>query len=381
MRAIHIIAGLSPSAGGPSYSVPRLCEALKPAGCETLLMSVADADAPPKPDVMSLPQDHAQVPGLSQLRISKALRGKLATAAGSAEIVHNHGLWLMPNVYAGRAAAHADRPLVVSPRGMLAAEALRFSPWKKKIFWRLLQGPALQHAAAWHATSLAEAAEIRAFGVAAPIAVIANGVDIPAITARHDAGAMRRTLVFLSRIHPKKGLPGLVEAWRRVAPQRPDWRLLIAGPDEIGHRKELAAQIARDHVDRAEISGPVYGADRDALLAAADLFVLPTRNENFGLAVAEALAAGVPAIVTKGAPWAVLQADRCGWWIDHGVEPLAAALLEATGLPSATREVMGRAGRAAMQRDFSWDAIGCQMRDAYFWLSHGGDRPATISVD
>jgi glycosyltransferase involved in cell wall biosynthesis len=249
---------------------------------------------------------------------------------------------------------------------------------KKSIVWKLWQEPAYRDAAAWHATSEAEVDEIRAFGIRAPVAVIPNGVDLSEKIALHCPEKEQRTLLFLSRIHPKKGLPELIEAWKKLAFYRPEWRLLIAGPDEGGHRKLLEAKVRQDRIPRIEFLDAVYGSAKDSLFVNADLFVLPTRSENFGMVVAEALAAGVPAIVTTGAPWQGLGFNRCGWWVEQGVEPLLAALLNATALPSSKRQAMGMRGREWMKAEFGWEAIGSRMRDLYVWLAGRGDRPICV---
>jgi glycosyltransferase involved in cell wall biosynthesis len=132
---------------------------------------------------------------------------------------------------------------------------------------------------------------------------------------------------------------------------------------------------------RVSIEGPVYGEEKQAAYRDADLFVLPTMNENFGLTVGEALAAGMPAISTKGAPWSGLEAQGCGWWIDHGIEPLAAALANATAMSCEALSAMGAKGRAWMARDFSWDRVGRDMTDAYRWLTGGTETPPTIRFD
>ena len=295
-------------------------------------------------------------------------------------MVHAHGLWLMPNVDAGRAAQRTGTGLVVSPRGMLAPEALDYSRLKKRLFWHLLQRRAYAGAAAWHATSEQEAAEIRAFGIGAPIAVIPNGIDLPAVLAEHDETKQRRRLLFLSRIHPKKGLPVLLDAWAQLARERPEWDLVIAGADEGGHRAELEARIATEAIPNVTFTGPLYGEGKSALLEDTDLFVLPTRNENFGIAVAEALAAGIPAVVTTGAPWRGLETERCGWWIEQGREPLLAALRQATAFPASERRAMGLRGRDWMARDFGWDRIGAQMGSVYRWLASDGPRPPEVQT-
>lgn len=287
----------------------------------------------------------------------------------------------MPNVYAGRAAARAGTPLIVSPRGMLSPGALAYSRWTKRLFWHVLQGPAYAQAACWHATSTQEAEELRAFGIRAPIAVIPNGIDLPAPRPRARAMGAPRAILFLGRLHPKKGLDRLIEAWAALAAERPGWHLRVVGPDEAGHRAEIVAHIARLGAPRVTFDGPLYGAERDAALAEADLFVLPTRSENFGLTVAEALGAGTPAIVTKGAPWFGLEAHRCGWWIEQGVPSLVEALRAATALTDAERAAMGARGRDWVGREFAWPGIAEQMRALYRWTVGQDGRPDFVRTD
>jgi glycosyltransferase involved in cell wall biosynthesis len=381
LRALHIVAGLDPRHGGPSYSVPRLCTALTGQGVDARILTVREAETPDRPFVSVHEQDFAATPILRALRLSSSLARAASAAAGASDVVHAHGLWLIPNVISGRAAAQTGRPLVVSPRGMLQPEALAFSAWRKRLFWTLLQGPAYAGASAWHATSTAEAEEVRAFGVRAPIAVVPNGIDLPQIdvsSGRREGPG--RTLLFIGRVHPIKGLLDLIAAWARLGDERPDWTLRIVGPDERGHRAELETMAARLGAHRIKFCGPAYGEDKAAVLRAADLFVLPSRNENFGLAAAEALAAGVPAIVSRGAPWAGLETERCGWWVERAPEPLFTALRTATALPDAERRAMGLRGRGWMARDFGWDSVAAKMLELYRWVAGGAARPHFVSL-
>jgi glycosyltransferase involved in cell wall biosynthesis len=182
----------------------------------------------------------------------------------------------------------------------------------------------------------------------------------------------------LSRIHPKKGLERLLRAWAIVEAGHPGWRLQIAGPAEDRYDVQLRALASSLGLARVSIEGPIYGDAKLAAYRRADLFVLPTLNENFAMTVAEALAAGIPVIATKGAPWRGLDSEGCGWWIDHGVDPLAAALSDAMVLPRETLKTMGGKGRAWMARDFSWARVADDMRAMYRWLARDGDRPASV---
>jgi glycosyltransferase involved in cell wall biosynthesis len=209
------------------------------------------------------------------------------------------------------------------------------------------------------------------------VAVIPNGVDIPAPAPFADPGH-DRTLLYLGRLHPKKGLDQLLRAWARVEPLRPDWRLLVLGPSEEGYGERLRRLAESLGLRRARFGGPVYGDDKLAAYTHADLFVLPSLNENFGLTVAEALASGVPVISSKGAPWSGLEKERCGWWVDRADEALAAALESATALPRQALVEMGQRGRGWMLRDFSWRVVAGQMAAVYDWLAQRGDRPSCV---
>jgi glycosyltransferase involved in cell wall biosynthesis len=381
VRSVHVIAGLDPIYGGPSYTVPRLCQALTMAGAEARLLSVAGVNAPDGSDRRFFPWDWSRVPMLRNLRCSSSLAGALRDLAPKIEVIHNHGLWLMPNVDAGRTALLSGKPFIVSPRGMLAPAALAFSRVKKRIVWTLLQGEMVRRAACIHATSEQEHDEIRDFGLNNPVAVVPNGIDLPEPRAHTILDpADRRIVLSMGRIHPKKGLDRLVRAWAMVETSYPDWELRIVGPDELGHADELAALAEQLKLRHISVEKSITGDAKFLAYQLADLFVLPTLNENFAVTVAEALAAGTPVIATKGAPWRALQSEGCGWWIDHGVEPLAAALTNAMAMTRRALYAMGAKGRAWMARDFSWDRVAHNMLTVYHWISSGGEAPDTVRL-
>jgi glycosyltransferase involved in cell wall biosynthesis len=316
---------------------------------------------------------------LGQLRFSSALKEALTRAAETATVIHTHGLWRMTNIYPASAALRARSHLVLSPRGMLGDAALEFSARKKQLFWTLAQGGAVRAATCLHATSRQEYEEIRAFGLKTPVAIIPNGIDVIPAAPKGPPTERHRTLLYLGRLHPKKGLHCLLNAWELVKDHHPDWQLDIVGPIDSDYAQKLKARIDADH--RVRLIGPLYGEDKAKAYRRADLFVLPTLNENFAMTIAEALAQGTPVISTKGAPWAELVSHGCGWWIDHGTEPLAAAMDEAMSINREQLASMGEAGRAWMCRDFDWSAVAASMRSVYHWLSGRGERPSCIVMD
>jgi glycosyltransferase involved in cell wall biosynthesis len=301
---------------------------------------------------------------------------------GAIDVVHNHSLWSMVNVAAGWIVPDRGAKLVTSPRGTLSAWALSRSSRVKKVLWPL-QRRALSRADMLHATSEVEYQEIRSLGFTAPVAIIPNGIDLPPTQTQVESGTRsdQRTLLFLSRIHPTKGLDRLLHAWVQLQAHHGEWRLVIAGTGEPAHVREVRELAAALDAQRVEFPGPQYGDAKGAAYRNADLFVLPTHSENFGMVVAEARAYACPAIVSLGAPWSGLKTERCGWWIANDVETLVAALDIAFATPEAELKAMGLRGRAWMKREYSWSSIGQKMNEAYRWLLLGGNIPDYVKVD
>lgn len=346
-----------PGFGGPAYSVPRLGSALASRGISVALWA-PDGSAMTSPTVPS-------APGLVPMT------GTLSEAIarfGMPDIIHDNGIW-MPHDHriAGLARAH-NIPRLVSLRGMLQPWAINHRRWKKKLAWALYQGRDIRAADMLHATVEGEAESARALGLEGPFCVIPNGVDLPRPITRAQVAKPRRTALFLSRVHAQKGLPMLLDAWAALRPQ--GWELIIAGPDDTGHSAELAHQIARLKLGgEVELRGAVYDEEKAALFARADIFVLPTYSENFGIAIAEALAYGVPVLTTRGAPWELLVTHDCGWWVDPTEEAILAGLRTAIRLPDGVRQDMGKRGAATVAERFEWGGIAMQFHQQYLALT------------
>jgi glycosyltransferase involved in cell wall biosynthesis len=310
----------------------------------------------------------------------KRLGGSLSAAAADycPDVAHDNGLWLPHNHRIAQLARAAGWPRVLSTRGMLEPWALRHKRWKKAAAWRLYQLRDMNRAAALHATADAEAANLAALSLRAPIHTIPNGVDLPELAPADQravdcaAAGQPMTAVFLGRIYPVKGLPMLVEAWARVRPA--GWRLVIAGPDEAGHRGEVEAAVAAAGLEgRVAFPGPVVGEAKAALLAGADLFVRPSHSESFGMALAEALAHGAPVLTTTAVPWPQLEARQCGWRTAPTVDGLAEGLRAATARDRATLRAMGAAGRA-LTAEYGWPRIADAFVALYETLAGGAPR-------
>ena len=389
MKVLQIVPSIGQESSGPSYSVPRLCHGLAESGVETQLCFLGEMPERLKHEnysAISYPQHDKFNLGWS-LEMLKGLR----EACQTADIIHNNSLWMMPNVYPAWAVKGAKCKLVVAPRGTLAAWSLKKGWLKKKIFGWLLQNQVLRRADMFHATSEKEYEEIRAAGYKQPVAIVPIGMEVPEIRLRSkvevDGGGVRlHRVAFFGRLHKVKAVDRLVKAWELLNQSNnlnnrtiEQWELVIAGPDN-GIRGELEQYIAEHKVPRVRFVGEINGRAKYDFLSAADIYVLPSFTENFGVTVAEALACGTPAIVSNGTPWKEVEDNHCGWWVENTPEILAETLRKAMSLSDDDRFVMGANGKEWIRRDFSWDGIGAKMKAAYEWLLNGGERPEYVKI-
>ncbi len=374
--AIQTIPDISTGNGGPSRACRSLCEAMAREGAQ-IHMFAGDHHHPASALLLPDPAlvDARLVPirrrfGLPVYGFDAAIRALPKTGRA---ILHDNGIWSPGNFAATTAAARHGIATVISPHGMLEPWALAHKPWRKRIAWRLYQQRLLGAAIGLHATAEPERASIRARLPHAPIAVIPNGVECPATAPdppRHTT-AVTRTVLMLGRLHPVKNLPGLIVAWGIIAadPALDAWHLEIRGPDNDGHRATLAAAIAAAGLGhRITLGGAVDEAGKAALFARAELFVLPSFSENFGIVVAEALAHGLPVIASRGTPWAELVTQRCGWHVAPDPASLAAGLAAAMALPARERGAMGARGHFWVKTAFGWPGIARRMLTYYDWL-------------
>lgn len=266
------------------------------------------------------------------------------------------------------------KPMLISPRGSLSAWALGSKRALVKRVWLQCFIRPLAGRAWWHATSIQEAADIRRQFPEALIVTIPNGIDTQAFrltrmlsrveySERFVSGITppKWTIVSMGRLHKKKGFDILVEAFARMPDSLRDSHLLIAGADD-GERGPLLEKVARLGLeDRVRLVGELGGEAKVQFLAGADLFVLPSHDENFGNVYLEALAAGVPIIASTGTPWSEVEREGCGRWIPNTVESVAAAMEEmlSTDL-SAMRE---KARRFAARYD--WSHVAAAFRAAF----------------
>ena len=391
MRVGVLTASISRQAGGLFWSVRSLAAETKRSGSHVEVFSVDDrfsgSDAPQWGDIELNVSSRR---GPRAFGYAPELGEKLEAAA--LDVVHTHGLWMYPSVAASRWAARDGRPLVVSPRGMLDPWAVRNAAWKKRMAGWLFENRHLRRAACLHALNQGEYEAIRRYGLTNPVAVIPNGVDLP----RPGEGPAepewasdlqaKQILLFLGRLHPKKGLANLLEAWALVGRQAPagvgNWRLAIAGWDQGGHEAELRNMAERLQIgETVRFVGPQFGDEKAASLARAEAFILPSFSEGLPMAVLEAWAHRLPVLMTRQCNLREGFDAGAAMEIAPDAGSIAEGLTEFFGMTEDERLAMGNRGRWLVEERFDWSSAAARMSDVYAWVLGRGERPACVRID
>lgn len=361
MKIVHYIPSLDRTSGGTAAYMAQLAREL---GRLAELHVVTHRSPQP------LALEHAATHYVSSsLRGGMAREWRQVLVAVRPDVVHVNGCWLPQCALAQELARRAGYATVLTPHGMLEPWIVRRHYWTRKLpaLW-LYQRRAVRTADCLHATAPAERDNLLRLGYNANIAVIPNGIDVENVRMK-TSWQRSGNLLFLSRIHRKKGLELLLEALSGAGPALSGYRLTIAGEGEAAYVGELRRMVRRLGLDGAvRFVGGVYGEAKWDLLRRADLFVLPTYSENFGIVVAEALACGTPVLTTTGTPWEELGSRRCGWWTACRADSLRTALAEFAALPQSGLAEMGRGGRRLVEERYSAQAMAARMLGLYLRL-------------
>lgn len=285
------------------------------------------------------------------------------------DIVHINGIWMLQTWIAQREALRMDIKTLITPHGMLEPWILGRHRMKKKIALTLFQEQVLREAVALVATTESERTNIKRLGYNANVELVTIGINIGSVTLK-TSWKPKCKILFMSRVNVKKGIELLLDAVSVLRRELNGYELVIAGEGDADYIEVLKDKVAAAGLDgMVRFVGGVYGYMKWKMLRDADVLVLPTFSENFGIVVAEALACGTPVITTKGAPWSDLDTWGCGWWIERSADSLVSALKSFSALSENELERMGRNGRRLVETKYSSRRMADEMFRLYGRLS------------
>lgn len=379
MRVCILIHSIDKKDGGPSRSVPILARGLSKVGVDVTLMAVESEDM----NLHTVEGTGIKVVILPQ-KVSKSQLEK-AFLDGQFDLIHFQMIWVPLYIKAAQICRKHKIPYMTTPRGTLELWCYNdknvLKRMKKRIAMMVYQRRDIQKASAILATAKMEADNLRGLGFNNPIAVVANGIDVTEYQCRTEAdkSLVKKQILFLSRVHPKKGIEYLIDAWNTLHTKYPDWNVVIAGNGEesyIQHLKELIGQKGLQNC--MEVVPPVFGEEKHKLYCESSLFVLPTHSENFGMVIAEAMSCGVPIITTNGTPWQELNDLNLGWCIDLSVENLINTLTEAIELGVDALFEKGQKCSKHVIDTYQYTEVGAKNKAVYEWILGLGDKPEFV---
>ena len=311
----------------------------------------------------------------------------LESTVSGAEVVHLHGLWQGHTRRGARVARRAGVPYLIAAHGMAEPWALRQKLWKKRAYTALIEGKNLRRAACLHALSRPEIGHLRALAPKAPVCFVPNGVDLrpfeglpprSVLESEFPELAGKFVLLFLSRLHAKKGLDLLAGALARIQRDHSHWHLLLAGNDD-GALTPFRNQIqAAGLSGRVTVLGHVSGDRARQVWGAADAFILPSYSEGFSMAILEALASRLPAVLTTACHFPELAAAEGGIIVEPDLDGVTAGLRDLLERSPADRAELGQRGRMLVERHYTWTRQAERLDEVYRWVAGGGDLPQAV---
>jgi glycosyltransferase involved in cell wall biosynthesis len=354
MKVIHFIAGIDKKEGGTAEYMRLLGSELK--NHVELIVATGISENPI--DIAGVKIKFFNTSVLRWFSMLKEFQQFLIDE--KPDLIHINGIWSPQNWGFQKKAQELGIKVILSPHGMLEPWILAQNPWKKKLGLFLYQKKAIQTTLYIHATAQMEADNIRSIGFKNPIYIIPNGIDLSDVKKSKEYYGTKK-VIFISRIHPKKGIEILLEAWSNCNTN--GWVLEIAGNGDKEYIENLN-QSAKN-LKNVNFVGPKYGEDKWDFLRSADVMVLPTHSENFGIVIAEALAVSVPVITTQGTPWEDLEIHKCGWWINLSVSNLSLSIEEAMNTSANDLAKMGSHGRKLVAEKYEIKVVTKKIVELY----------------
>jgi glycosyltransferase involved in cell wall biosynthesis len=388
-ESVNIYRGVDSRFGGTSVAIPALASATHATGrIRSGLVVFRAQDDAGRLEGIDLPHELIQEISWNSHSPSAVVCAykTLRQIVQRQNLVHFHGVWQFHTGVGSHLARQMRIPYLISAHGMFERWALNNKRWKKAAYARLIERRNLDAAACLRALTRAEAEDYRACGFRGPIAIVPNGVTLPtrispnAFFQKWPGLKAKRIVLFLSRLHYKKGLDILCQAWRSLAGSMDDIHLVLAGPDSENTASGIEDFVQRESLTNSvTLAGMLDSQMKWSALSASTVFVLPSYSEGFSMAVLEALGAGRPVIITRQCNFPDLRNKEFAFVVEPDADELLNALKAALRLPTSSLDVVGRAARAYVENCYQWPRIGEMMADVYDWVL-GGRIPSNVEL-
>ena len=373
MKILSFVSSLDLSSGGPSRSVPMLAKGLAELGVDITLMTIRSENMNTHALEGTTVKLKVLEPTFSRKEIARYLEDERF------ELIQIQSMWEMPYHKVILEARKQNIPYIVTPRGMLEPWSLSQKKWKKKLAWWLYQRNDVQKSACVFTTAKMEAEHVSNLGITTCKAVIPNGIETDAYPCKTSVEGVKKQVLFLSRVHVKKGIELLFEAWKRLHSDYEDWQLLVIGNGEAEYIHSLENRVESLGLkDSIKILPPVFGEAKIKVYQESALFYLPSFSENFGMVIAEAMSCGTPVITTTNCPWEILNETDTGWCVDLSVENLEHALREAMGMDANALYDMGQRASKFIFDNFDYRSVTRKTLRLYEWLLNSGEKPEFV---
>lgn len=369
MKLITFITSIDLTSGGPSRSVPMLAKGLAMVGVDVTLMTIRSEQM----------NTHALDGSSVKLHILDSFDTKEVEAYVKAEnfdVVQIQSVWDPSYHKLVKIAQKHNIPYLITPRGMLEPWSLSQKKWKKKLAMLLYQKSDLRKASCIFTTADMEAKHVHELGIKVPCSVIPNGIETEGYACRTSMDGVKKQILFLSRVHVKKGIELLIEAYANLYPDFRDWSVVIVGNGEADYIDRLKQKVQSLRLEECiKILPPVFGEAKTKLYQESSIFCLPSYSENFGMVIAEAMSCGVPVITTTNCPWEILNETKTGWCIDLSVENLEKTLREAMSMNASELYDKGQRSSQLVFENFSYKNVAARTKELFEWILYGTTKP------